>query len=89
MTNTLFQGVGQISIPVHDLENAIAFYKEKLSLPLLFNTDRMAFFNCSGVRLLLSLPEIVEFEYFSTVVYFKVYQIKEAYGDLYSWVFLL
>lgn len=49
MTCTMIQRLGQISIPVHDLEKAIQFYKEKLSSPLLFNTDRLAFFDCHGV----------------------------------------
>ena len=49
--------VGQIGVPVQDLERAAAFYQDVLGLSLLFQTDRMAFFECGEVRLLLSLPE--------------------------------
>lgn len=57
------QSVGQIGIPVKELDRAIHFYKEKLGLSLLFNTDSMAFFDCNGLRLLLTLPEKDEFIY--------------------------
>lgn len=76
------QKVGQIGVPVKDLERAIHFYKEQLGLPLLFNTNNMAFFECNGLRLLLSLPEKEEFAHSSSVVYFQVEDIKEAYNEL-------
>jgi methylmalonyl-CoA/ethylmalonyl-CoA epimerase len=76
------QKVGQIGVPVKDLERAIHFYKEQLGLPLLFNTNNMAFFECNGLRLLLSLPEKEEFAHSSSVVYFQVKDIKEAYNEL-------
>ncbi|MFH3639882.1 VOC family protein, partial [Acinetobacter baumannii] len=40
----MIQKVGQIGVPVKDLDKAITFYKEKLGLSLLFNTDNIAFF---------------------------------------------
>lgn len=81
---TTIQNVGQIGIPVKNLNTAIHFYKEKLGLSLLFNTDNMAFFECNGLRLLLSLPEKEEFAHKSSVIYFQVKNIKEAYEDLIS-----
>ncbi|MBS4189983.1 VOC family protein [Bacillus sp. FJAT-49705] len=80
-TNTI-QKVGQIGVPVKDLEKAISFYKNQLGLPLLFSTDSMAFFECNGLRLLLSLPEKEEFAHSSSVIYFQVENIKKAYEDL-------
>jgi methylmalonyl-CoA/ethylmalonyl-CoA epimerase len=51
-------GIGQIAIPVLDLERAIAFYRDILGLPLLFRAPPgLAFFDCGGVRLMLSRPE--------------------------------
>jgi len=76
------QKVGQIGVPVKLLDRAIQFYKDKLGLSLLFNTDSMAFFECNGLRLLLSLPEKDEFAYSSSVVYFQVKNIKETYETL-------
>lgn len=40
----MIQKVGQIGIIVKKIENAIHFYKEKLRLSLLFQTENMAFF---------------------------------------------
>ncbi|WP_108672486.1 VOC family protein [Peribacillus acanthi] len=74
--------IGQIGVPVKNLESAIIFYKETLGLPLLFNTDRMAFFDCNGIRLMLSLPEKEEFSHASSVLYFQVENIKEKYEEL-------
>jgi methylmalonyl-CoA/ethylmalonyl-CoA epimerase len=76
------QKVGQIGIPVKNLEQAIHFYKNKLGLTLLFNTDNMAFFECNGLRLLLSLPEKEEFAHSSSVIYFQVENIKDTYENL-------
>lgn len=79
MDADFIQKVGQIGVPVKDLERAIHFYKDQLNLPLLFNTDTMAFFECNGLRLLLSLPEKDEFANASSVIYFQVDQIKNTY----------
>ncbi|MDM5250989.1 VOC family protein [Lysinibacillus sp. G4S2] len=78
----MIQKVGQVAIPVKKLDKAIQFYKEKLGLSLLFNTDSMAFFDCNGLRLLLSLPEKDEFTYSSSVIYFQVENISKTYEDL-------
>ncbi|AUD21348.1 hypothetical protein BC30090_p1081 (plasmid) [Bacillus cereus] len=84
METTMIQKVGQIGVPVKDLDKAITFYKEKLGLSLLFNTDNIAFFECNGLRLFLSLPEKEEFAQSSSVIYFQVEKIKETYEDLLS-----
>jgi len=76
------QSVGQIGIPVKELDRAIHFYKEKLGLSLLFNTDSMAFFDCNGLRLLLTLPEKDEFIYSSSIIYFQVENLSMTYEDL-------
>ncbi|MFJ8064307.1 VOC family protein [Psychrobacillus sp. NPDC096426] len=78
----MIQKVGQIGVPVKELEKAIHFYKDKLGLSLLFNTNSMAFFECNGLRLLLSLPEKEQFAYSSSVIYFQVENIKKTYQDL-------
>lgn len=76
------QSVGQIGIPVKELDRAIHFYQEKLGLSLLFNTDSMAFFDCNGLRLLLTLPEKDEFIYSSSIIYFQVENLSMTYEDL-------
>lgn len=72
------QKINQIGVPVKDINRAVSFYKA-LSLPLLFSTDTMAFFDCDGIRILLSLPEKDEFSHPSSVIYFQVGNIWETY----------
>jgi len=84
MESNSIQKVAQIGVPVKDLERSISFYKDLVGLPLLFNTNNMAFFECNGVRLLLSLPEKDEFAHASSVIYFQVDSIKEKYEELKS-----
>jgi methylmalonyl-CoA/ethylmalonyl-CoA epimerase len=47
----------QIGVSVADLETMTAFYRDALRLPFLFAAPGMSFFDCGGVRLMLSLPE--------------------------------
>jgi len=80
MTN--LKSIGQIGIPVKDINRAILFYKDLLELPLLFNTDTMAFFDCDGNRLMLSLPEKEQFTNASSVLYFQVDDITQSYSQM-------
>lgn len=84
MDTNWIQKVGQIGVPVKDLSRAIGFYKDKIGLSLLFNTDSMAFFECNNMRLLLSLPEKEEYATSSSVIYFQVKNIKKTYESLVS-----
>ncbi|WP_042147904.1 VOC family protein [Paucisalibacillus sp. EB02] len=84
MDTTTINNVGQIGIPVKDINRALDFYKDKLGLSLLFNTDSMAFFECDGMRLMLTLPEKEEFAHTSSVIYFQVSNIKDTYERLVS-----
>ncbi|MFE1242545.1 VOC family protein [Fictibacillus sp. NPDC058756] len=82
MQTDRIQKVGQIAVPVHDIERSIHFYEDILGLKLLFRTESMAFFDCKGIRILLSLPEKEEFAHSSSVIYFQVEHIKQAYESL-------
>lgn len=82
MYTTMIKNVGQIGIPVKDINRALDFYEDKLGLSLLFNTDSMAFFECDGLRLMLTLPEKEEFAHSSSVIYFQVINIKDTYERL-------
>ncbi|MBM7662299.1 catechol 2,3-dioxygenase-like lactoylglutathione lyase family enzyme [Bacillus mesophilus] len=79
MGNTMIKNVGQIGLPVKDINRAVDFYKEKLGLSLLFNTNSMAFFECHELRLMLTLPEKEEYTHSSSVIYFQVHNIKDSY----------
>ena len=76
--------IGQISVNVHDLDRAVAFYRDQLGMKHLFTVPKMAFFDCGGIRLMLATPEKPEFDHPSSILYFKVPQIREAYDILAS-----
>ena len=74
--------IGQISINVQDLERATAFYRDVLGLPLLFTVPNLAFFDCGGVRLMLSRAETPQFDHPSSILYFRVPDLNAAYQRL-------
>ncbi|HET6374217.1 MAG TPA: VOC family protein [Candidatus Polarisedimenticolia bacterium] len=74
--------IGQISVNVHDLEKAVAFYRDKLGMQFLMQVPKMAFFSCGDVRLMLGIPERPEFDHPSSVIYFKVESIQGAYETM-------
>jgi catechol 2,3-dioxygenase-like lactoylglutathione lyase family enzyme len=74
--------LGQIAINVHDLDRATAFYRDILGLPLLFTTGTLAFFDCGGVRLMLSPAEKPEFDHPGSVLYFTVSDIASAHRQM-------
>jgi methylmalonyl-CoA/ethylmalonyl-CoA epimerase len=76
------QQIGQISVTVHEVEKAVAFYRDSLGMRFLFQVSKMAFFDCGGVRLMLSLPETSEFDHPGSVLYYKVPNIREAFDSL-------
>src|SRR6266513_2682130 len=72
--------VGQIAISAHDLDRAAAFYEDTLGLKLLFKAGPgLAFFDCGGVRLMLTRPEKPEFDHASSLLYFQVADITAAH----------
>jgi len=82
MAAQLLQQVSQIGIPVKELDRAITFYSDILGLPLLFQTDRMAFYDLNGLRIMLSLPEKEEFAHTSSVLFYQVEDIQDGYKEL-------
>ena len=74
--------IGQLMIPVQNLDKGLAFYRDSLGLKLLFAAPpQMAFFDCGGVRLMLSPPE-AEFDHQGSVLYFAVEDITAAHSAL-------
>jgi predicted enzyme related to lactoylglutathione lyase len=77
--------IGQISVTVHDLERATAFYRDRLGMKFLFSVPpKMAFFDADGVRLMLGIPERPDLEHASSILYFKVDDIEAAHEALSS-----
>lgn len=75
-------GVGQIAVRVHDVERATTFYRDSLGLTYLFSAPKLAFFDCGGVRLMLTLPEASEFDHPGSIIYFRVADIQGAHALL-------
>ena len=74
--------IGQIAINVKDLERATAFYRDALGMRPLFQAPRLAFFDCGGIRLMLSPPEKPEFDHPGSILYYEVDDIKAAHTAL-------
>jgi methylmalonyl-CoA/ethylmalonyl-CoA epimerase len=75
--------IGQIAVNAHDINRAIDFYRDKLGMKFLFTAPPgLAFFDCDGIRLMLSLPAKPEFDHASSIIYFNVDDIQLAYETL-------
>lgn len=72
--------VAQIGIMVKDLDQAVAFYRDKLGLKHLFTAPGMAFFDVGGIRLMLgqATPEYPA----ATFLYYQVDDIDAAASAL-------
>jgi methylmalonyl-CoA/ethylmalonyl-CoA epimerase len=72
--------IGQIAVPVKDLDRAVGFYRDVLGLRFLFQAPPgLAFFDAGGVRLLIERPLEQEFAHPSSVIYFKVDDIETTH----------
>lgn len=82
---TVTPGLGrihQIAQPIKDIDRAVAFYRDALGVPLLFTAPpSLAFFDCAGVRLMLSPPSPGH-DHPGSVLYFAVDDILAAHRGL-------
>jgi methylmalonyl-CoA/ethylmalonyl-CoA epimerase len=74
--------LGQIALTVANLDAAVAFYRDAVGLPFLFAFPNQAFFDCGGVRLMISTPEAGEVVANGATLYFTVSDIQAAYAQL-------
>jgi methylmalonyl-CoA/ethylmalonyl-CoA epimerase len=75
--------IEQVAIPVRDLARATAFYRELLGMKLLFEVPPdLAFFDCDGVRLALSIASDPMYEPPGSIVYYRVADIDTAHAEL-------
>ena len=79
---TPIANIGQISLRVHDVVRAVAFYRDALGLEFLFDAGPLAFLSCGNVRLMLTTPERDEFDHPSSTLYFRVDDIQAAREEL-------
>jgi len=69
----MIEKVGQIAIALSDLETSVKFYRDTLGL---------AFFNCGGIRLMLTTPHGLEHDHKTSVVYYQVSDFQIATATL-------
>ena len=75
--------IGQIAVPVSDVERAIAFYRDTLGMRFLFQAPPgLGFFDCAGVRLMLDEPAKARAANQSSVIYYKVSDLRAAFETL-------
>ena len=75
--------VGQVAVNVHEMDRAVAFYRDVVGLPFLFQAGpSLAFFQCGEVRLMLDIPEDERFAGQASVIYYRVADIDSAFGAI-------
>jgi methylmalonyl-CoA/ethylmalonyl-CoA epimerase len=84
-TSTDFAGlsqIGQVAINVQDVERATAFYRDTLGMRFLFAFPGLAFFDCAGVRLMLSRAEDPKLDHPASILYYRVADIEATHQSL-------
>lgn len=77
------EAIRQIAVNARDIGRASTFYRDKLGLRHLFDAPpQMSFFDCGGVRLMLTQPEGGEFDHRSSILYFGVADIEAAHREM-------
>ncbi len=75
--------IAQISMTARDMPRAIAFYRDTLGMKHLFDAGPgLSFFDCDGIRLMLSLPEKGGEAGASSILYFKVDDVHATFREL-------
>ncbi|MDO9086061.1 MAG: VOC family protein [Anaerolineaceae bacterium] len=71
--------IGQIAIPVGNLERAVIFYRDVLGMRFLFQASPgLAFFDCGGIRLMLDVPAKQQQDHYGSIIYYKVENLPSA-----------
>ncbi|MDH3404263.1 MAG: VOC family protein [Acidobacteriota bacterium] len=75
--------IGQIAVPVGDIDRAIEFYRDSLGMRFLFKAPPgLGFFDCAGVRLMLDASAETRPEGCGAVIYYKVGDLEAAHETL-------
>lgn len=74
--------IAQISIVAQDVERAAEFYRSVLGMKHLFSFPGLAFFDCGGIRLMLSRAEKPEHDHPASILYYAVADIEAAHAVL-------
>jgi methylmalonyl-CoA/ethylmalonyl-CoA epimerase len=78
-TGTALDQIGQIAVPVTDIERSITFYRDVLGMRFLFKAPPgLGFFDCAGVRVMLDAPA-KDNAGKGSVIYFKVEELQTTF----------
>ena len=74
--------IGQIALPSRDVDRSEAFYEKVLGLRKLYRFGNLCFFDCAGVRLMISPPEGPQEFRPQGCIYFRCADIALAVAEL-------
>ena len=74
--------IGQIALPVRDVDRSESFYEKMLGLRKLYRFGHLTFFDCAGVRLLLEKSNDMESFKPRGCIYFRCADIALGVGEL-------
>lgn len=72
----------QVAITTGDLSAATVFYRDRLGLPLLFESNGMAFFDMAGIRLMVAFDAERPAVRPTSILYFDVDDFQDAVDRL-------
>ena len=76
--------IGQIALSVHDMDRAVAFYRDVVGLKFLFQAPNVAFFDVAGVRLMLGQAGTKDLKPSGTFLYFESADLDADFAALRS-----
>jgi methylmalonyl-CoA/ethylmalonyl-CoA epimerase len=79
----MLESIGQIAVNVRDTARARAFYRDVLGLKHLFDAGpNLAFFQCGGIRLMLSPASKPEYDHPGSIIYYKVKDLAATHAAM-------
>jgi len=83
MPNLAQSRIGQIAVVCKNVSRASAFYRDTLGLRHLFDAGpNLSFFDCGGVRLMLTTVEQGELDHPGSMLYYFVDHVDDVYNAL-------
>lgn len=80
INNIEISGIGQIAVAVTDIARARHFYQKTLGLTLLFDAgENLSFYQCAGIRLMLTTLQGKEQDHHTSVIYYRVTDIGSIF----------
>jgi methylmalonyl-CoA/ethylmalonyl-CoA epimerase len=83
VSNLAQSRIGQIAVVCKNVQRASAFYRDVLGLRHLFDAGpNLSFFDCGGVRLMLTTVERPQDDHAGSMLYYFVESVDAAFSGL-------